>query len=211
MTFIWPPMLLAVALVPIGALLYWALDRRRHRLLATRGGLGLAQGTTRRPAGLRSRAPSALILVGMAVIAVAMARPQAVVDLPRVEGTVILAFERHGAHTNGCGQDGGEGLRGAPAGRHINRCRGVQRLGRVGPDAYHRSGHGALGDRPPDAGAWDVSRPGHPGLAQRHCRCGSRALRGELLHPTRSPLRRRPPTWECGSTPSASAAPPARR
>ncbi len=93
MTFIWPPMLLAVALVPIGALLYWALDRRRHRLLATRGGLGLAQGTTRRPAGLRSRAPSALILVGMAVIAVAMARPQAVVDLPRVEGTVILAFD----------------------------------------------------------------------------------------------------------------------
>jgi len=40
MSFIWPPMLLTVALVPIGALLYWALDKRRHRLLATRGGMG---------------------------------------------------------------------------------------------------------------------------------------------------------------------------
>jgi Ca-activated chloride channel family protein len=93
MSFIWPPMLLTVALVPLGALLYWALDRRRHRLLATRGGMGLGQGTTRRPAGLRSRAPTALILAGMAMMAVAMARPQAVVDLPREEGTVILAFD----------------------------------------------------------------------------------------------------------------------
>jgi Ca-activated chloride channel family protein len=93
MSFIWPPMLLAVGLVPIGVLLYWALDRRRHRRLATRGGLGLGQGTTHRPTGLRSRIPAALIIAGMAVITVAMARPQAVIDLPRVEGTVILAFD----------------------------------------------------------------------------------------------------------------------
>jgi Ca-activated chloride channel family protein len=93
MSFIWPPMLLAVGLVPIGVLLYWALDRRRHRRLATRGGLGLGQGTTHRPTGLRSRIPAAVIIAGMAVITVAMARPQAVIDLPRVEGTVILAFD----------------------------------------------------------------------------------------------------------------------
>ena len=93
MSFIWPPMLLTVALVPIGALLYWALDRRRRRLLETRGGLGLGRGTTRRPAGVRSRVPTVLILVGMVLMTVAMARPQAVVDLPREEGTVILAFD----------------------------------------------------------------------------------------------------------------------
>jgi Ca-activated chloride channel family protein len=55
--------------------------------------LGLGQGTTHRPTGLRSRIPAALIIAGMAVITVAMARPQAVIDLPRVEGTVILAFD----------------------------------------------------------------------------------------------------------------------
>jgi Ca-activated chloride channel family protein len=55
--------------------------------------LGLGQGTTHRPTGLRSRIPAALIIAGMAVITVAMARPQAVIDLPRVEGTVILAVD----------------------------------------------------------------------------------------------------------------------
>ncbi len=97
MSFIWPPMLLTVALIPIGVLLYRILDRRRHRRLATYGGSGLAQGITRRPAGVRSRVPVALILVGLTVMTLAMARPQAVVSLPREEGTVILAFDVSGS------------------------------------------------------------------------------------------------------------------
>ena len=97
MSFIWPPMLLTVALIPIGVLLYRILDRRRHRRLATYGGSGLAQGITRRPAGARSRVPVALILVGLTVMTLAMARPQAVVSLPREEGTVILAFDVSGS------------------------------------------------------------------------------------------------------------------
>jgi Ca-activated chloride channel family protein len=96
-SFIWPPMLLTVALIPIGVLLYRILDRRRHRRLATYGGSGLAQGITRRPAGVRSRVPVALILVGLTVMTLAMARPQAVVSLPREEGTVILAFDVSGS------------------------------------------------------------------------------------------------------------------
>ena len=91
MSFIWPPMLLSVVLIPIGVLIYRILDRRRRRRLATYG--GLAQGTTRRPTGLRSRVPAALILAGLAAMTIAMARPQAVVSLPREEGTVILAFD----------------------------------------------------------------------------------------------------------------------
>jgi len=93
MSFIWPPMLLSVALIPIGVLLYLILDRRRRRRLATYGGPGLAQGTTHRPTGLRSRVPAALLLCGLVVMSVALARPQAVVSLPREEGTVILAFD----------------------------------------------------------------------------------------------------------------------
>jgi Ca-activated chloride channel homolog len=93
MSFIWPPMLLTLALVPLGALLYVALERRRRRRMIERGGPGLAAGTTRRPGSLRAGVPAALILVGLAVLTVAMARPQAVVSLPREEGTVILAFD----------------------------------------------------------------------------------------------------------------------
>jgi Ca-activated chloride channel family protein len=93
MSFIWPPMLLSVGLVPLGVGLYLILDRRRRRRLATYGGPGLAQGITRRPSGLRSRVPAALLLCGLVVMTVALARPQAVVSLPREEGTVILAFD----------------------------------------------------------------------------------------------------------------------
>lgn len=93
MSFIWPPMLLSVALIPLGVGLYLILDRRRRRRLATYGGPGLTQGITRRPSGLRSRVPAALLLCGLVVMTMALARPQAVVSLPREEGTVILAFD----------------------------------------------------------------------------------------------------------------------
>jgi Ca-activated chloride channel family protein len=91
MSFIWPPMLLSLALIPLGLLLYRLLDGRRRRRLAAYGGAG-AQGTGRRP-GFRSRVPAALLLLGLVVMSVALARPQAVVSLPRQEGTVILAFD----------------------------------------------------------------------------------------------------------------------
>ena len=93
MSFIWPPMLLTLTLIPIGVWLYRMVDRRRRRILETRGGLGFAQGTTRRPSGARGRIPSVLIVVGLTVMTFALARPQAVVSLPRQEGTVILAFD----------------------------------------------------------------------------------------------------------------------
>jgi Ca-activated chloride channel homolog len=90
MSFIWPPMLLSLALIPLGVLLYRFLDGRRRRRLAAYG--AGAQGTTRRP-GFRGRVPAALLLLGLVVMSVALARPQAVVSLPRQEGTVILAFD----------------------------------------------------------------------------------------------------------------------
>src|ERR1035437_3705448 len=93
MSFIWPPMLLSLALIPIGVLLYRILDERRRRRFATRGGPGLAQDVTRQAAGLRGRVPAALLLCGHVVMSVALARPQAIVSLPRQEGTVILAFD----------------------------------------------------------------------------------------------------------------------
>ncbi|MGD0122251.1 MAG: VWA domain-containing protein [Candidatus Limnocylindrales bacterium] len=93
MSFIWPPMLLTLALIPLGLLLYRYLDVRRRRRLAAYGGSGLASGVTRRRGGVRGRVPAVLLLLGLVVMSLAMARPQAVVSLPRQEGTVILAFD----------------------------------------------------------------------------------------------------------------------
>ena len=89
-------MLLAVALVPLGILLYRALEGRRRRAMA-RGGLGLGQGMARRPGGVRARIPAVLFVAGLTVLMVALARPTAAVDLPREEGTVILAFDVSGS------------------------------------------------------------------------------------------------------------------
>jgi len=89
-------MLLAVALVPLGILLYRTLEGRRRRAMA-RGGLGLGQGMARRPGGVRARIPAVLFVAGLTVLMVALARPTAAVDLPREEGTVILAFDVSGS------------------------------------------------------------------------------------------------------------------
>lgn len=93
MSFIWPPALLALALIPIGVWLYRMLDGRRRRRLAMYGVAGRLPETARPLARLRSRMPAVLLLSGLTVMTLALARPQAVVSLPREEGTVILAFD----------------------------------------------------------------------------------------------------------------------
>ena len=46
---------------------------------------------------MRRHIPPALFLAGLTILIVALARPQTVVSLPRVEGTVILAFDVSGS------------------------------------------------------------------------------------------------------------------
>jgi Ca-activated chloride channel family protein len=92
MSFIWPSLLLSLALIPAGVLLYRFLDRRRRRRLTTYGGPALAQRSAGR-GRVRERIPAALLLCGLVVLSVALARPQAVVSLPQLQGTVILAFD----------------------------------------------------------------------------------------------------------------------
>ncbi len=97
MSFIWPPMLLSIVLVPLGVLLYQALERRRLGRAGAFGGLGVANQVTRRPGVLRRQIPQALVLFGLTVMAFALARPQGVVALPDQQGTVILAFDVSGS------------------------------------------------------------------------------------------------------------------
>ena len=96
MSFIWPPLLICVAFVPLGILLYRALERRRRRAMVA-GGLGIGSSGVRRRLGVRARIPAALFVIGLTVLMIALARPQAAIDLPRTEGTVILAFDVSGS------------------------------------------------------------------------------------------------------------------
>lgn len=97
MTFIWPAALVTLLLIPLLVAVYLRMQRRRRELAARYGTLGIVQEMAQRPLGRRRHIPPAFFLVGLTVLLVALARPQMVVSLPRLEGTVILAFDVSGS------------------------------------------------------------------------------------------------------------------
>ncbi len=102
MSFIWPSMLISLVFVPLLAAQYARLQRRRRQSMEKYDNLWLVQGAGSqapgiRPPGIRRHIPPALFLAGLAILLIAMARPQAVVSLPRIEGTVLLAFDVSGS------------------------------------------------------------------------------------------------------------------
>jgi Ca-activated chloride channel family protein len=96
MTFIWPVMLVSLLAVPIFIGLYLRLQGRRRRLSAGAGSPGWVQPAGRQP-GFRRHIPMALFLVGLTILLVALARPQTVIAVPKIQGTVILAFDISGS------------------------------------------------------------------------------------------------------------------
>jgi Ca-activated chloride channel family protein len=100
MTFLWPSMLLFLLAVPLLVAFYIWTQRKRSRMLATYGGFGPAQqGAASLGRGVRvwRHIPPILFLMGLLILIIAMARPQMVVSLPKLEGVVILAFDTSGS------------------------------------------------------------------------------------------------------------------
>jgi Ca-activated chloride channel homolog len=103
MSFVWPAMLLLLLAIPLGVAGYVALERRRGRRAAASAFVAAARvGGSRgaavwRAGRVRSRIPAALVLIGLTILVVALARPQSVVGVPRIEGTVVLAFDVSGS------------------------------------------------------------------------------------------------------------------
>ena len=97
MSFIWAPLLVLLALIPLGMALYAVLERRRRVRVAAFGSLGSSPAATAGRAGLRRRVPAAFFVVGLTIMTVGLARPQGQVSLPTLEGTVILAFDVSGS------------------------------------------------------------------------------------------------------------------
>jgi len=90
-------MLFSLALIPLAVVLYILLQRRRRRIAERYGSFGFVQEAAGRGLGARRHVPPLLFLAGLTILAVAIARPQAVVRLPRIEGNVILAFDVSGS------------------------------------------------------------------------------------------------------------------
>jgi Ca-activated chloride channel homolog len=97
MSFIWSPMLLFLIVPPLLVLVYLRLQMQRRRALANYGSFGLSSNAAGRTATLRRHIPPLIFLGGLVILMVALARPQTTVNLPRMEGTVILAFDVSGS------------------------------------------------------------------------------------------------------------------
>jgi Ca-activated chloride channel family protein len=95
-SFIWPAMLFLLVVVPLAIYGYVSLGRRRTRRTAALHGLGTS-GVQHRRIGRRIHLAPALVFVGLAIGIVGLARPQAVVSVPRFEGIVVLAFDISGS------------------------------------------------------------------------------------------------------------------
>jgi Ca-activated chloride channel family protein len=92
MSFIWPWMLITLLLIPAFAGAYIGLLRRR-RAVTDLGPLGVVQDGAGRSAARQRHIPASLYLAGLMLLLFGLSRPEMFVDLPRVEGTVILAFD----------------------------------------------------------------------------------------------------------------------
>ena len=97
MSFLWPAMLFSLLFIPLFIGIYLRNQQRRRQIAANFGGLGNAQGTGRHLSGSRRHLPAVFFLVGLGVLMLAMARPQATVSLPKLAGTLILAFDVSGS------------------------------------------------------------------------------------------------------------------
>jgi Ca-activated chloride channel family protein len=95
--FLWPEMLWALALLPVLVLLYVLLLRRRKKNTLRYTTLSLVREAMGRGASWRRHLPPAILLLALASLLFAMARPTARVTLPIAEKTIILAMDVSGS------------------------------------------------------------------------------------------------------------------
>ncbi len=93
MTFLWPQALLLLLAAPLLVTAYLSLARRQDRRAAELAAQGFAPTPAARRARRLRHVPFALFLGALVLLVVAFGRPEVSVGLPRLEGTVILAFD----------------------------------------------------------------------------------------------------------------------
>jgi Ca-activated chloride channel family protein len=97
MSFIWPSMLWLLVLLPLLALLYAWLLRRKRKTTVRLASVQVAKLAMGRGPGWRRHVPPALLLLAMAAGLLAVARPTATITLPLAERTIILAMDVSGS------------------------------------------------------------------------------------------------------------------
>ncbi len=93
MKFLWPEMLWFLLVLPALAGIYVLVLRRRKKSAVRYASLALVKEALGPAQRVRRHLPPALLLLALAAIIVAMARPSAVITLPSEQRTIILAID----------------------------------------------------------------------------------------------------------------------
>lgn len=96
MNFIWSSLLYLLLIVPLLVWAYQRIQKRKREAVARLGSFGVLHDAS---GGISARRqlPAILFLIGVTILILSLARPQAKLGLPRIEGTVILTFDVSGS------------------------------------------------------------------------------------------------------------------
>ena len=97
MSFSWPWALLALLVIPLVLAAWWLTRRRRRRAVVRVTSIALVRTAMPGRSRWRRRIPAALLMLGLAVLAVGAARPQATVPVASSSATIMLALDVSGS------------------------------------------------------------------------------------------------------------------
>lgn len=95
--FLWPEFLWLLAVLPLLALLYWWILRRRKKVALRYASLSIVREAMGRTTGWRRHIPPVLLLLAFGAMLLAAARPVATITLPSTQQTIILAMDVSGS------------------------------------------------------------------------------------------------------------------
>jgi Ca-activated chloride channel family protein len=99
MSFASPFLLWGLLLIPIALVAYFLVQRRRIKYAARFTNLDLLANVVDASPGRRRHVPATFAILALAALVVAMARPQAVVAVPRDDATVLLTMDTSASMT----------------------------------------------------------------------------------------------------------------
>src|SRR6516225_3848231 len=97
MSFSWPWALLALLVIPLVFAVWWLTRRRRRRAAVRVTSIALVRSAVPGRSRWLRRIPAALLILGLAVLAVGAARPQATVPVASSSATIILTMDVSGS------------------------------------------------------------------------------------------------------------------
>lgn len=97
MSFVWPDFLWSLLALPLLLALYWWLLHRRKKATLRFASLSIVKQAMGKGPGWRRHVPPALMLLALATLLLASARPTAVITLPLQQETIILAIDVSGS------------------------------------------------------------------------------------------------------------------